>query len=130
MRLFYLFLISVPYSTLSCTSDYTKDLGDGYFYRNEGGKIKDILCEKKEGVEVPAEILSYNYNNDLIIAKQKPKLPQDAMYSKNYLYNINQTNTYYWILYKKENVLFGPLDSLEYEGLRSKFKIPSNFQLP
>ena len=42
-----------------CTPDYTKDLGEGYFYRDEGGNIKDILCEKPNGGEIPATILDY-----------------------------------------------------------------------
>ena len=28
----------------SCISDSIKNLGNGYFYRDEGENIKDILC--------------------------------------------------------------------------------------
>ena len=30
----------------SCTADSVKNLGSGYFYRDEGGNVKDILCQR------------------------------------------------------------------------------------
>lgn len=67
----------------SCSSDVTKDLGDGYFLRDEGGNVKDILCEQPNSGEIPATIIDYDFDNNFIIAKQKPKLPQDPLYKSN-----------------------------------------------
>jgi hypothetical protein len=55
----------------SCSSDYTKNLGNGYFYRFEGGDMNDILGKG----EIPATVVSYDFDDDFIIAKQKPRLP-------------------------------------------------------
>ena len=40
----------------SCTADSVKNLGSGYFYRDEGGNVKDILCQRSHGGEIPATI--------------------------------------------------------------------------
>lgn len=71
---------------LSCTSDVIKDLGDGYFLREEGADVKDILCEKPNGKEIPAGVIAYDFEENFIIAIQKPKLPHVPIYDKQYNY--------------------------------------------
>lgn len=112
----------------SCTPDYTKDLGGGYFYRDEGGNIKDILCEKPNGGEIPATILDYAYNSEFIIAKQKPKLPQEPLYKKDYVYNTDNT-FFYWIIVKANNIVIGPLDMQGYINMRLKYQVPDKLIL-
>lgn len=113
----------------SCTSDYTKKLGNGYFYRDEGDDIRDILSENPNGEEIPSTILDYTYNDKIIIAKQKPKLPQDPLYKKKYKYINDGNNIYYWVIIKDKNISYGPLGNSEYEKLRTKLKVPNNLQL-
>lgn len=112
----------------SCALDYTKDLGGGYFYRDEGGNIKDILCEKPNGGEIPATILDYAYNSEFIIAKQKPKLPQESLYKKDYVFNTDNT-FFYWIIVKANNIVIGPLNRQEYINMRLKYQIPYKLTL-
>ena len=111
-----------------CTPDYTKDLGEGYFYRDEGGNIKDILCEKPNGGEIPATILDYAYNSEFIIAKQKPKLPQEPLYKKDYVYNTGNT-FFYWIIVKANNIVIGPLDMQGYINMSLKYQLPDKLIL-
>lgn len=66
---FVLFLIlSLIYDT------DTKNLGGGYTYYYEHSDTKQIFHKfPAEGGEIPANVISYDYNRDFIIAKQKPK---------------------------------------------------------
>ena len=76
-----------------CTSDYTENLGGGYFFRNEGGDLKDILSKEPKGGEVPSTVIAFDYDKNFIIAKQRPKLPQDILYEKNYNYELGATQS-------------------------------------
>lgn len=109
--------------TQGCTSDHVKKIGGGYFYRDEGGDIKDILCEKLNGGEIPATVLDFAYDNKFIIAKQSPKFPQNILYRKEYKYKTDE-NVFYWIILKNDNITLGPLSMQEYMTMRSKYKIP------
>lgn len=130
MRIISVFFISslFIFTARSCTSDSTESLGNGYFYRDEGGDIKDILSKNPNGVEIPSTILDYAYNDTIILAKQKPKLPQDPLYKKTYQYN-DKNQIYYWIVIKEDNINYGPLNKREYKALRKKLNIPINLQL-
>lgn len=64
----------------SCTSDYSQNLGQKYVYRDEGGRIKEIFSQESDGEQIPATVISFDYNRQFIIAKQKPKIPQDPLY--------------------------------------------------
>ena len=63
----------------SCTSDYSQNLGQKYVYRDEGGRIKEIFSQESDGEQIPATVISFDYNRQFIIAKQKPKIPQDPI---------------------------------------------------
>ena len=63
----------------SCTSDYSQNLGQKYVYRDEGGRIKEIFSQESDGEQIPATVISFDYNRQFIIAKQKPKIPQDPL---------------------------------------------------
>ena len=62
--------------------------------------VKDILCKKANGGEIPATVTNFDFNDEFIIAKQKPKLPQDPLYDNNYKYNRGDKEYYYWIIIK------------------------------
>lgn len=109
-----------------CTSDYTKNLGGGYFFRNEGGDLQDILCEEPKGGEIPSTVIAYDYDKNFIIALQRPKLPQDILYEKNYNYESGANTTYYWLIIKKNHLVFGPLKENEFIEVKKKYKIPES----
>ena len=49
-----------------CTSDYTENLGGGYFFRNEGGDIKDVFSKEPKGGEIPSTVIALNYDKNII----------------------------------------------------------------
>ena len=74
---------------MSCTSDITYRLGNGYVYHNEGGSLKRIFCTRaKCNIYIPPTILSYSYDNTFILAKQNPKFPRLAI-EPDYSYNFD-----------------------------------------
>jgi len=130
MRVIKFYVSAIFFITLilqSCNfSDSTENLGNGYFYRNEGETIKDILCKKATGGEIPATVVSYDFDDDFIIAKQKPKLPQDPLYEKDYKYSKGDKEYYYWLIVKDSNLVLGPLNFEEFNSSRIKYKVPNN----
>lgn len=78
--------------------------------------------------KIPATILDYAYNSEFIIAKQKPKLPQESLYKKGYVYNSDNT-FFYWIIVKANNIVIGPLDMQGYINMRLKYQVPDNLTL-
>ena len=112
----------------SC-SDYTKYLGDGYYYRYEGGDIKDISNEWPHRGQIPSTVVDYAYNRRFILASQVPKLPQDILYEKEYEYKEGPNAVYYWIIDKKKHIVYGPLVFYEYVKFRKKLNIKEDFYL-
>lgn len=127
----YVILIIILITSIfqSCSSDYSKNLGDGYFYRYEGSNLRDIHCIEANGGEVPADILEYVFDDEFILAKQKPKLPQDPLYDKEYIYNRGDKEFYYWLIVKNEDLVFGPLNLEEFNNLKYKYKVPDKLIL-
>ena len=124
-----IFLLQIAFVVQSCSSDYTEKLGGGYFYRDEGKDIKDILCERSNNIESPATVINYSFNNDFIIAKQKPKLPQDPLYKKDYIYKNGISTFYYWIIIKRNDIILGPLDYQSYDREMINRNIPKYLRL-
>lgn len=113
----------------NCTSDFTKNLGGGYFFRNEGGEIKDILCQRPDGGQIPSTVLSYAYDRKFIIAKQKPDLPQDILYKKEYDYKFGEDTIYFWLIVKKGNLVIGPLIEEEFKEVKKEYNVPDRLNL-
>ncbi|MDA3910503.1 MAG: hypothetical protein PF448_03995 [Bacteroidales bacterium] len=114
----------------SCNlSDISKNLGNRYFYRNEGGDIKDILCERPAGAFIPATILEYDYNRYYIIANQKPKIPQDPLYDAEFEYKNGADAVYYWIIIKKKDIVLGPMTKDEYMSARKEYNVSEKLKL-
>jgi len=111
-----------------CTSDYTKNLGGGYFFRNEGGDLKDILCKEPKGGEIPSTVIAFDYDKNFIIAKQRPKLSQDILYEKNYNYELGVDTTYFWLIIKKSHLVLGPLNEKEFREVRERYEIPESLK--
>ena len=106
----------------SC-SDEIERLGNGYFYRDEGGSIKDILCEHPNGSQIPATVVDYVYNNKFILAKQKPKIPQEPLYDKIYTYPNGNEQFYYWLIIKESHTVLGPLSITKLDSIKTKYKV-------
>lgn len=111
-----------------CTSDYTENLGGGYFFRNEGGDLKDILSKDPKGGEIPSTVIAFDYDKNFIIAKQRPKLPQDILYEKNYNYELGADTTYFWLIIKKSRLVLGPLKEKEFRKVRERYEIPESLK--
>lgn len=54
------------------TNDIAKDISGGYFYRDEGGTQKMIWSYNGNIKGIDGEVISYDYNEDFIVAIQKP----------------------------------------------------------
>lgn len=114
----------------SCNIDQTKNLGSGYTYRDEGGQLKEIYHEyPKKGGQIPSTVVSYDFDRNFIIVKQKPKLPQDPLYEKDFVYNKGKGSYYFWVVLKKDQIVIGPLDSAEFAKLRVKYNITRKLRL-
>ncbi|MFW5701111.1 MAG: DUF3997 domain-containing protein [Cyclobacteriaceae bacterium] len=124
-----LLIITLTVLINSCSSDTTEKLGNGYFFRNEGSLIKDILCESPKGGEIPATVVEYVYDNKFIVAKQMPKIPQDPLYEKTYNYTNGNNQYYYWLILKESNTVFGPLSINELDSIRTEYNIPKTLKL-
>lgn len=109
--------------------DYTKKLSGDYFFRSEGKSLNDILSQSPNGGEIPANVIGYTYNESFIIAKQKPRIPQDILYEKNYVYENGKDQTYFWLILVKDEVVLGPMDNLEFEKIRNKYEVPEDLKL-
>lgn len=112
----------------SVGTDKTVKLSAGYYYRDEGGNIKDILCENPDGGEIPSEVVDFDYNQNFIIAKQKPKIPQDPLYSRTYVYENGIIQYYYWIIIHEKRLVLGPLSEDEFKLHIKEYSIPLNFE--
>ncbi len=127
-----IYLSAIFFLTLilqSCSNDYFENLGNDYFYRDEGGEMKDIHCKKANGGEIPATVVAYDFDDDFIIAKQKPKLPQDPLYDKDYKYNRGDKEFYYWLIAKNKNLVLGPFNLEEFNIQKNKYKVSSELIL-
>jgi len=125
--IFYLIIIF----NLNCTSDYSKNLGSGYIYRDEGCEEKEIFCEQANGGKIPKTVLVYDYDRHYIIAKQKPQkddsniLLDDNIYEYKYGYD----TIYYWIILKDFKKVIGPLTEDEFLKAIIKYKVSKTLKL-
>lgn len=94
-----------------CTSDYSRNLGNGYVFCNEGEDLKYIFHEHSIGGEIPPTVLSYKFNNEFIVVKQSPRLSN------------NQNFICYYIIIKNENRIYGPFCLGEYVKQKKKYGI-------
>jgi hypothetical protein len=98
-----------------------KDLGNNFTYFDEQ---KAIIGK----VDIPMTILSYDYNKQFIIVKQKPeKYPYTA--SDRGIYPSGRDAIYYWLIIKAEEKVLGPLDFEEFKELRKKYGVPNELVL-
>ena len=109
-------------------SDRTESLGSGYFLREEGGAIRDILSERAGGREVPATVTAVAYDDDFILAQQRPKSPPDPLYEAEYVYP-DPDRDYFWIINKRDDSISGPLSLQEFEDARASLGVSEDLVL-
>lgn len=114
---------------LNNCSDYTENLGHGYYFLREGSPTNEIYCEKPEGGRVPATVIDFEYDVQFIIAKQKPDLPQSILYEKKYEYKYGPNEYYYWLIVKDEYLVLGPFNLAEFNEKRQMYKVPETLEL-
>jgi hypothetical protein len=104
--------------------DYdTKNLSSGYSYNSEH---RHIIGE----IDIPPNVISYDYDKNFIIVKQKPTEIQYAIYDKmKYVYRYGSDSIYYWIIMHKNNLVLGPMDSIEYIQAKSKYQVSEKLDI-
>lgn len=96
------------------------NLGNGFVYNEEH---KHILGS----IDVPPTVISYNYDKHFIVIKQIPKKHNDAIYDKKeYSYPLGRDTTYYWLIIKQEQQVFGPLDYDAFHTLTGTYNVPDH----
>lgn len=105
-----LFILSLFYN-----SDLTR-LGNGFIY--DDGR-KDIIGQK----DIPPNIISYDFDSQFVIVKQRPAKYDNVMYP-NYTYPMGRDAIYYWLIIKKEGKVIGPLDFNQFQHQRRFYKVP------
>jgi len=99
-----------------CDTD-SKNLGSGFVYNVEH---KHILGK----TDIPPTIISYDYDNYFIVAKQKPKKYNGAIYDKmEYVYPSGRDAVYYWLIIKEEQKVFGALDYDSFLKLKKEYNV-------
>ncbi len=127
-RICFLLLVCLANLIQGCDlgADSTKTLSGGYFLRNEGGDITDILCEKPNGGEIPSTVIDFDYDKKFIVAKQKPKIPQDPLYNKDYQYKDGFNTSYFWLIVHEKNLVLGPFSEAEFAVIRKEYNVLDN----
>ena len=125
----FLLIIIILFIHLCGCSDSSKELGGNYFLRIEGEHTNEILNRSPNRKGVPPDVIRYNYNNDFIIAEQKPNQYNDIMHDDSVNYKYGRKNLYYWVIFKKSNFCIGPLNEAEFNEARNKYKVPDKLEL-
>jgi Protein of unknown function (DUF3997) len=118
-------------SMLVCScQDTVLDLSGGFFYRNEGGDVKDILYHEPGHGEVPATVVGIAFDKNFILAKQLPKVPSDPLYERNYVYQNGPDVAYYWIVDLQQDSIWGPMAEVEFKKTRLLVGVPAALEIP
>jgi hypothetical protein len=111
----------------SCSHD-KNDLGAGYYYLGKGGRDKTIASkDPKRGI--CGEIVAYDYDDNFILAAQKPY--ENYCVYESYVEDFpNGLNaTYYWLIIKDGNIIMGPYEQNKFREIRERYKVPATLQV-
>ena len=95
--------------TVICVScnDEIHIAGSYYCYQNN-----TLICaihNTHSDMDVPPTVLEYKTDGTYITVKQKPRLPQDAIYKTIAYPDYNPKSPYYWIIEVHSDSIIGPL---------------------
>ncbi|WP_152559897.1 hypothetical protein [Hymenobacter sp. IS2118] len=120
-------IFCILFSLASC-SDVEKKLSGGYFLRMEGKDLNDILSNSAGRKEIPSNVLTCNYDNNFIIASQKPGKTDDPLYEPA-VYKSGRNTIYYWLIVHSKKITLGPLSNHEFLSARQAYNVPADLVL-
>ena len=96
-------------------------LGGGYSYDIEGKRVFG------PDIDIPPCAKIIKYRGDVIIVEQHPKrMKEEATYGREYNYPNGRDTTYYWVVYKKEHMFYGPLLRNQLDSILTSERIKTN----
>jgi hypothetical protein len=123
-----LILLTLVLILNSCT-DSTKELGDGYWLRIEGKGSNQIFNHDNQKKGIPADVINYFSNDEVIMVKQRPKKNADNMLDADSVhYGNGRENFYYWIIFKKNGNRVGPLSESDFKKTVDKNNMAINIE--
>ena len=141
----FLVLVLLFVSSISSQTDENIHIIGNYYYLDEGETQKVIYNNKhmKNAPYVPCTVRGYAYNENFIVACQKPfpicildNVSTDSLFTwqlnnkkyvdscKQYTFSLN-----FWIIDIKKDSFYGPLNLNEYLQKRIDLKIPDEFKM-
>lgn len=88
-----------------------------------------ILNEDHKVGGVPYGVTEYGNNDDFIIARQSPRDLDDAIDGRQFDYRQGRDTSYYWVISKVDNALYGPMDEREFVKSQLLLGIPNGLAL-
>lgn len=125
----FLIFIFLDLLTFQSCGDSSEGLGGGYVYRYEGSDYREIFSEKPHRGHIPPDVISYDVDGKFIIAKQKPRLPQDILIEEEYVYANGADAEYFWIVIKDSSLVLGPMSETQFNQARITHGVPKNLKL-
>jgi hypothetical protein len=123
---FWIIIFTILLTSCGSGGDYTKKLSGSYIYRHEGSPLNEIFSEDPTLQGIPGDVINYSFNDDYIIAKQRPNETPDPLEDRVILYKNGTNYTYYWIIVHKNKSIIGPLDLFEFQGACNKYNVPKS----
>jgi hypothetical protein len=108
---------------LSCSSDSSVDLSGGYFLALEGRGANLIGNRSVSSREIPSNVISYNFNDQFIIAKQKPNAIDNVIFTPT-IYKYGKDSIYYWLIVHDRKLVLGPMNEQEFDNASNLYKVP------
>lgn len=103
-----------------------KELSNEYYYRSD---IRDILNHDSTKPDIPADVISFGFDSNFIIAKQIPKSMYDCGYTSQPEYTFGPDTTYYWLIINSKDTVVGPIMETEFLRARSKYNVPAKLKM-
>jgi len=104
-------------------SDSVQELSNGYIFVGEGAGNEFIVRsgDNYENFVIPCSVVSYNYNEDFIIAAQRPN--NDCFLEED------ERKLNFWIISHKQENTIGPLTIDQFLKKRKELNIDENLVL-
>lgn len=114
---------------ISCGSDWSEKLGDGYVYVEEGGEWNFIIGPI---LNIPPNITSFTFDDNYIVATQMPLSSRLPNYNhsafEDYIFPEDNSGPFYWVVIKKEQNIYGPLDEEGLRIIKVRYQIPERLK--